>query len=123
MMFISKDEYQSGRKKQIEMTTETLQQLREYGVGDSTQLKLEYFFYTNQEAKAVALAGELQNKDYSAETERLEGDEESFLITGWTDKMLMTENTVTNWVGMMCDLGFKHDCEFDGWGTNPEQTC
>ena len=42
-------------------------------------------------------------------------------ITGWTTPLEMSANLVLDWVDQMCNLGFEHDCEFDGWGTNPEQ--
>jgi hypothetical protein len=28
---------------------------------------------------------------------------------------------VLDWTSRMCDVGREHDCEFDGWGTNPKQ--
>jgi hypothetical protein len=35
--------------------------------------------------------------------------------------MKMDEQTVLEWTGHMCGVGQQHDCEFDGWGTNPQQ--
>lgn len=46
---------------------------------------------------------------------------EYFLYTGWTPRLTMSADVVQAWVRQMCDLGFKHDCQFDGWGTTPEQ--
>jgi len=67
-------------------------------VTDDDRLKLEYFFNTDPPEKASALAGD-----------------------GWTAAMTMSTDVVQSWARQMCDLGFKHDCEFDGWGTTPEQ--
>ena len=36
-----------NRTRQLAMTPQTVSQLRQYGVTDQSQLKLEYFFYTN----------------------------------------------------------------------------
>jgi hypothetical protein len=33
----------------------------------------------------------------------------------------MDEATVVQWTQEMCEAGFLHDCEFDGWGTNAAQ--
>ena len=31
--------------------------------------------------------------------------------------MQMSNEVVTKWVEQMCKLGYKFDCDFDGWGT------
>jgi len=49
------------------------------------------------------------------------GAKHEFIITGWTTKMKMQADVVANWAEQMCDLGYKYDCEFDGWGTSPDQ--
>ncbi|MFC3562039.1 ribonuclease E inhibitor RraB [Pedobacter jamesrossensis] len=36
-------------------------------------------------------------------------------------KMKMTDEVVKQWTKQMCELGYKFDCEFDGWGTEPDQ--
>jgi hypothetical protein len=35
--------------------------------------------------------------------------------------MLMSNAVVSAWTREMCEIGFAHDCEFDGWGTTPDQ--
>ena len=44
-----------------------------------------------------------------------------FVVTGWTMRMRMDEETVLQWTGLMSDVALEFDCEFDGWGTNPQQ--
>ena len=48
-------------------------------------------------------------------------DKKQFVVTGWTSRMKMDDQTVLDWTGRMCDVRHEHDCEFDGWGTNPKQ--
>jgi hypothetical protein len=38
------------------------------------------------------------------------------LITGRTTPLQMRAAILTDWTVRMCELGFLHDCEFDGWG-------
>jgi regulator of RNase E activity RraB len=33
----------------------------------------------------------------------------------------MDDGTVQSWAKEMCELGYKFDCDFDGWGTTPNQ--
>jgi hypothetical protein len=42
------------------------------------------------------------------------------VITGWTIKMAMVDSALIIWTKQMCDLGYKFDCEFDGWGAEPD---
>ena len=113
--------YAENRALQLAMTPRTLAELRTHGVTDETHLKLEYFFYTNTKEKAAALAQRLANMGYTGSYHRSVDDPRPFLITGWTSPMKMDDRTVLDWTGRMCDAGREDDCEFDGWGTYPEQ--
>jgi hypothetical protein len=50
--YVSESAFSQNRTKQTVMAPQTMAQLRKYGVTDETELKLEFFFYTNTEAKA-----------------------------------------------------------------------
>lgn len=113
--------YEKNRAMQIAMTPKTIAQLRLNGVTEQTRLKLEYFFYTNTKEKASALYNELKVLGYEGKYEPSANNDKVFVITGWTPKIQMDEQTVVEWTAKMCDLGQSNDCEFDGWGTNPHQ--
>lgn len=119
--FVSEAEFQANRTKQTKMAPQTMEQLREYGVTHESKLKLEYFFYTNTKEKAEFLAQELAGRGYDGEHSVAAGNSNQFVITGWTSPMVMSDEVVVGWTTEMCDLGYKFDCEFDGWGTNPNQ--
>jgi len=117
--YISEAEFNVSKHKQMNMTPQTLEQLRTHGVTENTELKLEYFFYTNSQEKAKRLADSLHKLNYTVKYGESIGT--LVAITGWTSKMKMSNSNVEEWTKEMCDLGFKYDCEFDGWGTNPSQ--
>jgi hypothetical protein len=119
--FQSEVSYAKSRSQQLSMTPQTISQLRRYGVTDESQLKLEYFFYTNTRDKAAALAQKLAGLGYTVSYDHSASDKKQFVVTGWTSPMKMDDKTVLDWTGRMCDVGHEHDCEFDGWGTNPKQ--
>jgi regulator of RNase E activity RraB len=119
--FVSEGSFRNKRAKQIKMTPMTLAQLRKVKVTKETELKLEYFFYTDSSEKAASLAADLKAKGYDVESRTSVSDKKEQLITGWTSKMLMSESVVLTWTKEMCELGFSHDCDFDGWGTTPKQ--
>ena len=119
--FQTEDAYTQNRARQLTMTPQTVAQLRKLGVTNESQLKLEYFFYTNTKQKAVALAQALSDLGYTGSYDHSASDKKQFIVTGWTLPMKMDDQTVIDWTGRMCDAGHSHDCEFDGWGTNPKQ--
>ena len=115
--FRTDDAHAQNRARQLTMTPMTVAQLRKYGVTDQTQLKLDYFFYTNTEEKAAALVQKLGELGYTGSHELAAGKKKQFVVTGGTTSMSMDDQTVLDWTCQMCDLGREHDCEFDGWGT------
>ena len=119
--YVSEASFKKNLANQVNMSSQTIEQLRKYDVSDKDKLKLEFFFYTNSKEKSISIAEKLAEKGYSVEYGKSAGDNDSFIITGWTNKIIISEKIVKNWVKEMCEIGYRNDCEFDGWGTNPEQ--
>jgi len=119
--FVPRRKFIESQKMQIHLAPITLEYLRTFGVPDDRELRIEFFFYSRTEANANALASELRNLHYEVETEKSAGKENLFLVNGWTTKMRMDDKTVQHWTEQMGELGYKFDCEFDGWGTTPDQ--
>jgi len=119
--FVAENEYEDNLAEQTAMTPRTLEILRGHGVNEQTELRLEFFFYTDAIDKALGLAEKLAQRGYSVDYGPSAGDRKVFAVTGWTDRMPMDESTVLTWTRLMCRLGYEHDCDFDGWGTDPHQ--
>jgi regulator of RNase E activity RraB len=120
-IFVSELSFKTNRKMQLSMTPLTLNQLRNLGVIEEQELRLEYFFYTNTFEKAKLFADVIGQLNYQVSYGQAAGNKKLYVITGWTSKMKMSNYTVGEWASQMCDLGYKFDCEFDGWGTTPNQ--
>ena len=116
--YVSEKSFQKNLSRQLAMAPRTLAQMSDHGVTDFMQLKLEYFFYTDAESKAQALTYCLKERGYDVEMGRSAHDTGLMLVTGWTNPIEMTDDAVLAWTESMCRLGYEHDCEFDGWGTN-----
>ena len=119
--FLSASDHESNVSKQVEMAPLTMEKLREHGVRPESQLRLEYFFYTDSVAKAVELERALLDLGYSSELDLSASDDGTYIVTGWTPKMPMDDGTVVDWIRSMCEVGYGGDANFDGWGTNPNQ--
>lgn len=116
--YVSEAVYQRNLNYQVEANKPLLQQLRTLGVTEANQCKLEYFFYTDNSANAAGLHNALVALGYKGEHKVSESNPSIFVVTGWTTKILMTEAALGEWSKHMCTLGYKYDCDFDGWGTN-----
>lgn len=119
--FVTHHSFENNLEKQLNMTPQTLAQLRQYNVTPERELKLEFFFYTNTAGKAAALASELSQMQYQVKYGASASDKKIQVVTGWTNGMPMSDTIVLEWTKRMCEVGFNQDCDFDGWGTNPEQ--
>ena len=118
--YITEQQFKDNSAKQMQYTPQTLMQLRKIGVNAGNELKLEYFFYTNSLEKAKAFSKEIAKLGYTTKYGESQGVKNEFVVTGWTSKMKMDDKTVLSWTQMMCNLGYKFDCDFDGWGTSPD---
>jgi hypothetical protein len=117
----SEDAHRRNVENQVRMAPSTLTELAKLGVTPQSELKLEFFFYTDAPAKAASLATDLAHLGYQAQHGLAAADNGQSVVTGWTTPMPMSKEGVVAWTRQMCTLGFDHDCEFDGWGTTPEQ--
>ena len=119
--YMNDDQHTKNMQSQLTMSPKTLSQLRNLGVNETKELKLEYFFHSNVSEKAESLRSKLEGMNYSVQIDKSAGDKKDLCITGWTTPLQMSDDIVVNWTREMCEIGFKCDCEFDGWGTFPDQ--
>ncbi|MFC0518877.1 ribonuclease E inhibitor RraB [Mucilaginibacter angelicae] len=119
--FVSKEAFEEKSTTQLNMMPVLMEKLRELNVDEDRELMLEFFFYTNTYQKAGAFAKELSNLNYEVKYGVSQGDKKLFIITGWSDRIKMKDAVVAAWISQMCNLGYNFDCEFDGWGTIPDQ--
>ena len=119
--FVTKSRYVSNKQMQEELTPKVLDLLPQLNIPADRPIIFEFFFYALKVENAKALAKDLENLGYEAVYNTSEGDKKLYLITGSTTPMVADAETTTKWASDMVDLGFKHDCDFDGWGTGGEQ--
>ncbi len=119
--YFTADSHLKNVEKQASSAAQILAQMRKGGITADRELALEIYFYTDTEEKASRLAAAFKDLDYAVKHGPSASDPRVFSVTGQTPKMKMDETIVVDWAREMCELGFRHDCEFDGWGVNPNQ--
>ena len=119
--YISEQQHEDNLSSQLATSPELVEQFRGFGITEDRTCRLEYFFYTNSQEKAAALSFELCEMGYAAKVQETGPGKKIRVVAGATVPVQMATEKVLEWTELMCTVGFKHDCEFDGWGLNPEQ--
>lgn len=119
--FVSVKRFEETVEKQSQAVPEILERLQQLEDSPSEVLRLEFFFYTNAAGKAKEFSDCLKKRGYTVEYGKSGGISDLFLVTGWTSPLSMSEKSVMAWSKEMCELGYEYDCDFDGWGTTPDQ--
>jgi regulator of RNase E activity RraB len=120
-MYRSKADQIDIRTDQIVGMPDTIAALRQYGVTPDSHRRVEFFFYTNSIEKAGNLSAELIALGYSSNCGDSPGAKNEYSVIGWTTPLKIDEQTMFEWISQMCNLGAKHDGEFDGWGMDPSE--
>ncbi|MBE8724401.1 ribonuclease E inhibitor RraB [Flavobacterium hungaricum] len=113
--FVSETDFTANQGIQFRTAIEALVTLRDAGVEEEDALKIEYFFYTNTLEKAQKLEQEIQKMNYTVNHTAASHDKRLFVISGSTTAIKMMHETLSKWVGEMCELGYEHDCSFENW--------
>jgi regulator of RNase E activity RraB len=106
----------NDKEGQSAMTSITVGHLLNFGVKPGDQRELEFFFYTTEKANADSLAAALQN-DYGYEIYEIHKTDDQWAVIGLTTPQPILTEMVQEWAEMMCELGDRFACRFDGWGT------
>lgn len=114
---VNEEKFESGNQAQEEAAPVLLDIMRNMEDGLPEELVLEFFFYTNEKSKAEDLAEALGKFGYEVYVEEEDRLDLKYSITGQTIPLPGEDDVVLNWSKKMNELGYIHDCQFDGWGS------
>ena len=100
--------------KQLMMTPVTWKTLQSHGVTEETPLVLDLFWFAAGEKSAHALASSLAGQVSASPSVGLTKDR--WAVEAQYGPQCFTLGSLLDFVKQMCELGFSHQCEFDGWG-------
>lgn len=114
--FVTRSEYSENLRMQIDLNADTLKQLSRHGVTSRSKQELEYFYYLGKKKNARALCKSLKSRVSSCAYWAVKGERSLYVVNGWSLPVQMSKKTVNRWTREMCEIGYKHDAGFDGWG-------
>ena len=114
--FVTDEQHQDHLKKLEAINSKMLSDLGKYGVNDNSALSLNFYFVTNDSLKAQQLSEELEKSGYHANTIHSSPKDHSlWVLSGNSASVGMDSASVNKWTASICEVGYKHDCEFQGW--------
>jgi len=114
--FVSEERHRDHLDKMNEINARMLSDLGKYGVHDNSALSLNFYFVTDDSLKALGLAAELENTGYHTNPVHASPkDHTLWVITGNVASVSMDSSALNQWASSICEVGYKHDCEFQGW--------
>ena len=89
-----------------------------YGAKDNAVLSVEFFFCSQKQDHANNLAIDLSKLGYTIDTiNEPDPAKPQWTIVGYTPKMDVSTNAITDWTIKMEQLAKENNSVFDGWGT------
>ncbi|TGD59882.1 ribonuclease E inhibitor RraB [Flavobacterium humi] len=113
--FVSENDFMDNLEKQSHTAIETLVRLRDSDIEEEDKLTIEYCFYTNILKKSEALVTEIEKLNYKVHNCIAPNNKDLFMVSGRTTEIKMMHEALRKWSVEMCELGYKHDCNFDRW--------
>jgi len=118
--YVSENDFAANQIRHVKQATESLVSLRDVAVEEEDEFKIDYFFYTDTLEKAQKLEEEIQSMNFIVNHGPASQNKNLFAISGRTLEIKMMHESLSKWVSEMCELGYKHDCNFESWQIVPE---
>src|SRR4030095_801388 len=114
--FFTEDQFKSDLAKMEIFNNEKLKQLSQYGVTDGSGISMDFYFATDDSLKAQQLAEELESLNYHANRIHPSSNNKNlWVLSASSSRVNMDIQLLNTWTQSVCSLGYKHDCECNGW--------
>lgn len=113
--YLSDSAHVENTKAQLALNAALIDQQRNLNVPEDSVKIVEFYFYSDADAKVAALAKLLEAKQYTVEFGNSAAIPGEFVCTGRSTPIKMSAIVLETWVKEMCLIGFQNDCRFDGW--------
>ncbi len=108
--------YAENIDHQLRMLDVTWEQFQSHGVDSETELILEFVYLAPDKKSAQSLNDALE--DYDSEVRSKGVLKREWFVDGKSHPTNVSKEVLTRWLEFMVALGWKHGCEFDGFGAS-----
>ncbi|WP_316787704.1 ribonuclease E inhibitor RraB [Pedobacter frigoris] len=111
--FFTKDIYDNEIR--LDVNADVLGRIHNDGVTTSDKLPIDFVFITDTEDKANSLKAALSSLYTDYQNVEVSETKDFWEINGITSAIGMTIDEINKWNEEMWDIGYKYDCQLDGW--------
>ena len=111
--FFTKDVYDTDIR--LDINEDVLERIYNDGVNPVDELPIEFVFVTDTEEKANSLKQSLSLQYATYTGIEVNETEDYWEVFGITHVVQMNIDKINEWNEAMWDIGYRHDCQLDGW--------
>ncbi len=111
--------YEINIAHQLKMLDDTWLAFERNGVTDETEVELEFTYVAPGKDAAVALNSSLENYESVVRSDGL--FRRKWYVEGKSHPTSVSKEKLAQWLDFMVALGWKHGCQFDGFGAGIPQ--
>lgn len=111
--FFTKDIYDN--EIGLDINADVLEQIHNDGVTTNDKLPIEFVFITDAEDKANSLKAAISSLYIEYENVEVNETEDFWEVNGTTNTIKMSIDEINKWNQEMWNIGYKYDCQLDGW--------
>jgi len=111
--FFTKDIYDTEIR--LDVNTDVLERIHNDGVTTSDKLPIDFVFITDTEDKANSLKAALSSLYTDYRNVEVSETNDFWEVNGITSAIGMSIDEINKWNEEMWDIGYKYDCQLDGW--------
>lgn len=113
------EDFQLNKELHSEMVPIVVENLIWLNVEPGDQLKFEFFFYAKNKVDAQKLETYLK-ANFNYELYGIHEFRGEWSVIGCTDSQPILTEFIQKWSEKMCEIAYRFNSEFDGWGTSPD---
>ena len=113
--FFSKEKYENELNQSV--NNDVLERIKSDSTITKDEMIFSFYFITDKRAKIDSLIGYLEQNESNQQIIELNQVNEIWELNGRTYPIKLEIDSINRWERNMWEIGYKFDCELDGWET------
>lgn len=114
-VFFTKEEYENKLDQSV--NRDVLKRIKNDSTITKDEMIFSFYFITNERAKIDSLIVYLEKNEVNQQVIELNKINKIWELNGRTYPIKLEIDSINKWERKMLDIGYKFDCELDGWET------
>ena len=116
--FFTKEQYETKLNQAVNI--DVLERIKNDSTITKDEMIFSFYFVTDKRTKIDSLIDYLEMNEPNQQIIELNKINEIWELNGRTYPIKLEIDSINKWEGKMWEIGYKFDCELDGWETTYE---